>query len=452
MFYATRGIVYFRHSIMSKLVYIGMSADLVHPGHLNVIKKGRELGRVIIGLLTDEAIASYKRVPYLPFQQRKLIMENIAGVSEVVAQQTLDYTDNLRLLKPNYVVHGDDWKTGVQQATREKVIVTLKEWGGELIEVAYTGGVSSTAIQKALKETGTTAENRLKRLKRILAVKPCMRVLEAHNGLSALIVENISFTDEKGVANEFDAMWMSSLTDSMAKGKPDIEAVDITSRIQTVNDILEVTTKPIIFDGDTGGKIEHFVFTVRTLERLGVSAIIIEDKTGLKRNSLLEEQSSQEQESIESFCEKIQAGKRSCVTSDFMIIARIESLILGKSIEDAMARTKAYIKAGVDGIMIHSKSSDGKEILDFAKQYQALENKVPLVAVPTTYNELSWQQLQQAGFNIVVYANHLLRSAYPAMLASAQSILQNNRSKESEANLITVKDLFNLIPANYDRS
>lgn len=429
-----------------------MSADLVHPGHLNVINTGKKLGRVIIGLLTDEAIASYKRVPYLSYEQRKIIIENIAGVSEVIAQETLDYTSNLRKIKPDYVVHGDDWKSGVQQSTRQKVIETLKEWGGELVEVAYTGGISSTAIQKALKETGTTPEHRLKRLKRILAVKPCMRVMEAHNGLSALIVENSSFTDEKGSVNEFDAMWISSLTDSMTKGKPDIEAVDITSRLQTLHDILEVTTKPVIFDGDTGGKTEHFVFTVRSLERLGVSAIVIEDKIGLKRNSLLEDQSSQEQESIEAFCEKIKAGKKACVTKDLMIIARIESLVLGKTIDDAMTRAKAYINAGVDGIMIHSKSADGAEVIGFAKQYVSLENKVPLMAVPTTYNEYTWQQLQDAGFNIVVYANHLLRSAYPSMLATARSILQHNRSKEAEEKLIPVKELLKLIPKNYDPS
>ncbi len=437
---------------MEKTVYIGMSADLVHPGHLNVINTGKKLGRVIIGLLTDEAIAGYKRVPYLSFEQRKIIIENINGVSEVVAQETLDYTTNLKKIKPAYVVHGDDWKTGVQQSTRQKVIDTLKEWGGELVEVPYTGGISSTAIQKALKETGTTSEIRLKRLKRILAVKPCMRVLEAHNGLSGLIVENISFTNDKGSVNEFDAIWISSLTDSMTKGKPDIEAVDITSRLQTLHDILEVTTKPVIFDGDTGGKTEHFVFTVRSLERLGISAIVIEDKIGLKRNSLLDDQSSQEQESIEAFCEKIKAGKKSLVTKDLMIIARIESLILGKTVDDAITRANAYIKAGVDGIMIHSKSNDGAEILDFAKQYKLIENKVPLVAVPTTYNHLSWQQLQEAGFNIVVYANHLLRSAYPSMLATAQSILQHDRSKEAEEKLIPVNELLKLIPKNYDPS
>lgn len=424
-----------------------MSADLIHPGHLNVINAGKKLGRVVIGLLTDKAIASYKRVPYLTFEQRRIVIENIAGVSEVVPQDTLDYSNNLRSLKPHYVVHGDDWKTGVQQATRQKVIDTLSEWGGELVEVPYTSGISSTAIQKALKEAGTTPESRLKRLKRILSVKSCMLVLEAHNGLSGLIVENTSVTDDKGVTQEFDAMWMSSLTDSMAKGKPDIEAVDLTSRLQTLHDILEVTTKPVIFDGDTGGKPEHFVFTVRSLERLGVSAIVIEDKIGLKKNSLLDEQSSQEQDSIEGFCEKIKMGKRNLLTSDFMIIARIESLILGKTIDDAMQRAKAYIDAGVDGIMIHSKSADGKEILEFAKQYSTLPNKVPLVAVPTTYNTIGWQQLQEAGFNIVVYANHLLRSAYPAMSATASSILQHRRAKEAEQQLMPVGELLKLIPS-----
>ncbi len=432
---------------MEKIVYIGMSADLIHPGHLNVIQAGKKLGRVVIGLLTDKAIASYKRVPYLSFEQRKIIVENIAGVSEVIAQETLDYSGNLRLLKPQYVVHGDDWKTGVQQTTRQKVIDCLKEWGGELVEVPYTGGISSTAIQKAIKDAGITAENRLKRLKRILSVKSCMRVLEAHNGLSGLIVENSSYMDEKGMHHEFDAMWISSLTDSMAKGKPDIEAVDVTSRLQTLHDILEVTTKPVIFDGDTGGKIEHFVFTVRSLERLGISAIVIEDKVGLKKNSLLDEQSSQEQDSIEGFCEKIKAGKRSCVTKDFMIIARIESLVLGKSSGDAIERAKAYIAAGVDGIMIHSKSADASEILDFATTYSSFDRKVPLVAVPTTYNTLTWQELEQAGFNIVVYANHLLRSAYPAMQSTAQSILKHQRSKEAEQNLMPVNELLQLIPS-----
>ncbi len=433
---------------MQKKVYIGMSADLIHPGHLNVIGKGRELGEVIVGLLTDQAIATYKRVPYLSFEQRKLIVENIAGVSKVMAQDTLDYTANLRLLKPDYVVHGDDWKSGVQQATRTKVIETLKEWDGQLVEVPYTEGISSTSIQKTMKEIGVTPGNRLIRLKRILSVKPCLRALEAHNGLSGLIVENTSVIDGDNKYQEFDAIWISSLTDSVAKGKPDIEAVDITSRLHTLHDILEVTTRPVIFDGDTGGKIEHFGYTVRTLERLGVSAIIIEDKTGLKKNSLLESSSQHEQDTIESFCEKIKVGQRHRITEDFMIIARIESLILGKSMDDALTRAKAYIKAGVDGIMIHSKSSDPMEVLQFAEKYKSIENKVPLVAVPTTYNSIHFEELAAAGFNIVVYANHLLRSAYPAMISTARSILENKRSLEAESKLEPVSGLLTLIPGN----
>lgn len=433
---------------MQKKVYIGMSADLIHPGHLNVIARGRELGEVIVGLLTDQAIATYKRVPYLTFEQRKIIVENISGVSNVVAQETLDYSVNLRRFKPDYVVHGDDWKTGVQQATRAKVIETLKEWGGELVEVPYTEGISSSGIQKTMKEIGVTPGNRLIRLKRILAVKPCLRALEAHNGLSGLIVENTSVIDSNNKYQEFDAIWISSLTDSVAKGKPDIEAVDITSRLHTLHDILEVTTRPVIFDGDTGGKIEHFGYTVRTLERLGVSAIIIEDKTGLKKNSLLESTSQHEQDSIDAFCDKIKVGQRHRITEDFMIIARIESLILGKSMEDALDRAKAYISAGVDGIMIHSKSADPMEVLQFAEKYKSLENRVPLVAVPTTYNSIHFEELSVAGFNIVVYANHLLRSAYPAMMSTARSILENKRSLEAESNLEPVSGLLTLIPGN----
>jgi phosphoenolpyruvate phosphomutase / 2-hydroxyethylphosphonate cytidylyltransferase len=437
---------------MDKIVYIGMSADLIHPGHLNVINTGKKLGKLIVGLLTDEAIASYKRVPYLSFEQRKIIVESIAGVYEVIPQTALDYTANLEKLKPDYVVHGDDWKSGVQAETRKKVIEVLKQWNGELVEVPYTKGINSTELLQGLKDTGITPGDRLKRFRRILSVKKSIKVLEAHNGFSGLIVENTSSVNEKGIRQEFDALWMSSLTDSMTKGKPDIEAVDITSRLQTLHDVLEVTTKPIIFDGDTGGKIEHFGFTVRSLERLGVSAIIIEDKVGLKRNSLLESQDSQEQETIEAFCDKIKAGIRSCVTPEFMIIARIESLILGKTMEDALQRAKAYIAAGVHGIMIHSKSKDGNEILEFAKQYSQFENKVPLVAVPSTYYNLTGQQLEEAGFNIIIYANHLLRSAYPAMMATAKSILKDDSSAASEKELIPIHELLKLIPNNYDPS
>jgi phosphoenolpyruvate phosphomutase / 2-hydroxyethylphosphonate cytidylyltransferase len=429
-----------------KIVYVGMSADLVHPGHLNIIKTARQHGEVIIGLLTDKAIASYKRLPYMTYEQRKIVIENIAGVSKVIPQETLDYVPNLKMIKPHYVVHGDDWKTGVQRATRERVIETLKEWGGELIEVPYTEGVSSTQFNKALKEIGTTPQLRMARLKRLLENKPIVRVMEAHNGLTGLIVEHTQIKNDKGVTKEFDAMWLSSLTDSTAKGKPDIEAVDLTSRLQTIHDILEVTTKPIIYDGDTGGKTEHFVFSVKTLERLGVSAVIIEDKIGLKKNSLFGTDVQQTQDSIEDFCHKISEGKKAQITDNFMIIARIESLIMDKGMDDATNRAKAYLEAGADGIMIHSRQKSPAEILEFCRIYNSFENRKPLVVVPSSYNTIYETELAEAGANIVIYANHLLRSAYPAMLKTAEAILTNERSSEVDSQMMPINQILNLIP------
>ena len=430
---------------MKKIVYVGMSADMIHPGHLNIIEHARQLGEVIIGLLTDKAIASYKRLPSLNYEQRKIIIENIKGVSKVAPQHELDYTDNLRLFKPDFVVHGDDWKTGIQKQTREKVIDVLNEWGGKLIEVPYTEGISSTQLNQSLKEIGTTPAIRMKRLRRLIDAKPIVRILESHNGLTGLIIEN-TIIDDGGIKREFDGMWSSSLTDSTSKGKPDIEAVDITTRLQDLNNILEVTTKPIIFDGDTGGRPELFVFTVRTLERLGLSAIIIEDKIGLKKNSLFGTDVEQVQDTIEDFCHKISMGKKAQVTSDFMIIARIESLILKKGMNDALSRAKAYIEAGADGIMIHSKEKTPDEILEFCLEYKKFEKRVPLVVVPTTFNQVYEEQLAEAGVNIVIYANHLLRSAYPAMVDVAKSILRYGRSFEANDKCMPIKDILNLIP------
>jgi phosphoenolpyruvate mutase len=428
-----------------EIVYIGMSADLIHPGHLNVIKKAAELGVVTVGLLTDKAIASYKRLPYMDFELRKEVIESIKGVSRVVPQDSLDYENNLRAYKPAFVVHGDDWKEGVQSEVRKKVIDTLKEWGGQLIEVPYTKGISSTQLNKALKEIGTTPDIRRQKLRRLLNAKPYLRFLEAHNGLTGLIVENVSLDTDKG-EKEFDGMWGSSLTESTVKGKPDIEAVDFTSRTNTLHDLLEVTTKPLIFDADTGGKIEHFEFTVRTLERLGVSAVVIEDKTGLKKNSLLGNDVSQQQETIKEFCKKISSGKRACITDEFMIIARIESLILEAGMEDALLRARSYIDAGADGIMIHSRKKDPDEIFTFCHQFQAFKKKVPLIAVPSSYNAVTEDELYNHGVRIIIYANHLLRAAYPAMMETAKSILEHNRSFETDNNLLSIKEILELIP------
>jgi len=426
-------------------VYVGISADLIHHGHLNIINEARKLGEVTLGLLTDEAIVSYKRLPLLTYEQRKVIMENIKGVSQIVPQETLDYLPNLKKLKPDYVVHGDDWKTGVQKETRQRVIDVLKEWGGELIEVPYTHGVSSTQLKGALHDIGITPEVRMKKLKRLLQVKPLVRAMEAHNGLTGLIVENVNVV-KNDVMKEFDAIWISSLTDSLSKGKPDIEIVDSTSRISTINHILEVTTKPLIVDGDTGGLTEHFVFMVKTLERLGVSAIVIEDKVGLKKNSLFGTEVPQTQDSIGGFSNKISQGKKAQVTNDFMIIARIESLILKKGMWDALLRARAYIEAGADVIMIHSKEKDPKEILDFCKEYSKFDSKVPLVAVPSTYNQITEEELMNAGVNVVIYANHMIRSAYPNMVKTAESILLNERAYEAEEYCMPIKDILNLIP------
>lgn len=430
---------------MTKTVYVGMSADLVHPGHLNIIKKAATLGEVTIGLLTDQAIASYKRVPFMTFEQRQQVVESIKGVTRVVPQPTLDYVPNLQELKPNFVVHGDDWQQGVQKNVRQSVIDCLAQWQGELVELPYTQGISSTALHKAMKEIGTTPQIRLKSLKRLLSAKPLLRFLDIHNALSGLIIENTKVETKNGM-QEFDGMWGSSLTDSTAKGKPDIEAVDVSSRMGTLNEVLEVTTKPIIYDGDTGGKTEHFVFTVKTLERLGVSAVIIEDKTGLKKNSLFGTEVEQNQDSIENFSLKIKAGKDAQATNDFMIIARIESLIAGQGIDDAMLRAEAFLDAGADGIMIHSREKTPDEIFEFCDRYARLSNKKTLVVVPSSYNSVYESELIAKGVNVVIYANQLLRSAYPAMVDTATSILTNGRSAEVDDKMMPIKQILELIP------
>lgn len=426
-------------------VYVAMSADLVHPGHLNIIRKAGELGNVTIGLLTDAAIASYKRLPYMTFEQRKEVVENLKGVDRVVPQETLDYVPNLRLYRPDFVVHGDDWREGVQRNVRQAVIETLAEWGGELVEIPYTKGISSTQLHQALKEIGTTPDMRRNKLRRLLQAKPLVRLMEAHNGLTGLIVENIGIDEPTG-RREFDGIWASSLTESTAKGKPDIEAVDVTARTQTMHDLLEVTSKPIVYDADTGGKPEHFQFTVRTLERLGVSAAVIEDKIGLKKNSLFGNDVPQIQDSIDSFCAKIQAGKSAQITDDFMVVARIESLILEQGIADAVARAEAYIGAGADAILIHSKRTEPDEVFEFCRHYAELGRRVPLFAVPSTYNKVTEAELIDHGVSVVIYANHLIRAAYPAMVRTARSILTHGRSAEVDDQLMPIAEVLDLIP------
>lgn len=429
----------------NKIIYIGMTADVMHPGLINIIQEAIKYGDILIGLLTDRAIATHKRLPYLTYEQRKCVVENIKGVKEVVPQDEWSYVPNLLKYKPNYIIHGDDWVEGPLVKIREEVYKVIKQIGGEVIEIPYTKGINSSEFNKNLRAIGTTPEIRLKSLKRLIQAKPIVRILEAHSGMSGLIVENISAQCENTI-REFDGMWSSSLTDSTCKGKPDIEAVDLTTRLNDLTNILECTTKPIIFDGDTGGKTEHFVFTVRTLERNGISAVIIEDKIGLKKNSLFGTDAIQTQDSIENFCYKITEGKKAQVTDDFMIIARVESLIAGKPVDDALERAFAYVIAGADGIMIHSKEKSGTDIKEFCQRFRMKDSLTPLVVVPTTYNQFTEEELHAWGINIVIYANHMLRASYPAMYKVARLILEHGRSLEADPYCMPIKQILELIP------
>lgn len=427
------------------IVYLGMTADIIHPGIINIINEGAKRGKLIIGLLTDSAIASHKRLPYLTYEQRKSVIENIKGVDSVVEQSEWSYVPNLLKYKPDYIIHGDDWTSGPLSKIRDEVYAVMEKIGGKVIEIPYTKGLSSSSLFEQQKAIGTTPKIRLKTLRRLIDAKPIVRILEVHDGLSSLIVENIDY-EENGEVRSFDGMWSSSLTDSTSKGKPDIEAVDLTTRLQGVTDILECTTKPIIYDGDTGGLAEHFVYTVRTLERNGISAIIIEDKIGLKKNSLFGTDVEQTLAPIEVFANKISLGKQAQITKDFMIIARLESLIAGFSVEDALIRARSYIEAGADGIMIHSKQKDGVEVKDFCTKFRKEYSSVPLVVVPTTYNQFTESELSDWGVNVVIYANHMLRAAYPAMVNVAQSILKHQRSLEANPLCMPIKEILELIP------
>lgn len=426
-------------------VYVSLIADILHSGHIKVLKEASKYGEVIVGLLTDKACGELNDVPYLNYEQRNEVVSNLKIVNEVVPQETASYKDNLLKLKPKYVVHGDDWKFNYKRKYREEVIEILKEWGGELVEIPYSKEISEAKLKNEQKRIGITTGLRLSRLRQLIYVKPILKIMEVHNALSGLIVEN-ELVEKDGELLNFDGMWSSSLTDSTSKGKPDIEAVDLTARLNTINEIFEVTTKPLIFDADTGGKIEHFKFAVRSLERTGVSAVIIEDKTGLKKNSLFGNEVVQTQDSIENFCAKIKAGKDAQITKDFMIIARIESLILEKGMKDALSRAFAYVESGADGIMIHSRKKEPDEVFEFVKKFREKDKLTPLVVVPTSFSSVTTDEFEKQGVNIVIYANHMLRSAYPAMKKVAQTILENKRSLEAEKHCMPIKEILELIP------
>jgi phosphoenolpyruvate phosphomutase len=429
----------------NKTCYIALTADTIHHGHMKLLEKAREFGDITIGLMSDSAVHEHKRIPYLNFEQRKKILTNFKGVKKVVKQDTWDYSQYIKKYKPDYHIHGDDWKSGYQKEMRTKILTIMKSYGGKLIEVPYTKGISSSALAEQLNSLSTTKDIRRGMLKRLLISKKFLKIIEAHSPLSALVAEKISVKD-KDKTIYFDGFWSSSLTDSTLMGKPDNESLDFSQRLNGIDQIFDVTTKPLIMDGDTGGKIEHFDMKIKSAERLGISAIIIEDKKGLKKNSLLENTSTQFQENKKSFAEKIKIGKKAQISEDFMIIARIESFILGKGVEDAISRAHAYINAGADAIMIHSKSKDPKEIFKFSKIFRKHYKEIPLIAVPSSYNHIKDTELQKKGFNIVIYANHLLRASYPSMVNVAKSILKNKRSKEADSMILSIKEILNLIP------
>ena len=427
-----------------KSVYACFSTDVIHEGHLHIIQEAQAYGELTIGVLTDEALIKFDRFPTITFDERFQMMQKLDGVAHVVAQSTVSYTENLQKLKPDYVIHGDNWKTNEQKIIRDNVLKVLSTWGGQLIEVPYTRTEKVQHIDKVMHDKLAMPEFRRKRLRQLLHLRPIVKALEVHSGITALIAEK-TIVQNKEELDQFDAMWISSLCDSTAKGKPDIELVDMSSRIRTIDDVMDVSTKPIILDGDTGGLIEHFVYNVRTLERLGVSAIIIEDKTGLKKNSLFGNDVEQTQDSIAHFCEKIKAGKQAQLSEDFMIIARIESLILEKGIADALQRAYAYVAAGADGIMIHSRQKTPDEIFAFCDAFRQKDKNTPIVVVPTSYHSVLEEQLAAHGINIVIYANQLTRSAFPAMQETAASILKHHRAKEADAQLMSIKDIITLI-------
>lgn len=431
--------------VEQRTVYMCFSTDMVHSGHIAIIKKAARLGKLIVGVLSDEAVISYKRFPLLPFTERKALFENITGVSRVVEQNTLSYRENLERYRPDYVVHGDDWVSGFQKPVREEVISVLSKYGGKLVEFPYANDEKYRKLESRARMDLSLPDVRRARLRKAIEMKGLVTAMEAHSGITGLIVEK-TVSYEQGEARQFDAMWVSSLCDSTAKGKPDIELVDMTSRFRTIDDIMEVTTKPIIFDGDTGGLTEHFVYTVKSLERMGVSAVIIEDKTGLKKNSLFGTEVAQTQDSIENFSAKITAGKRAQKTKEFMIIARIESLILEQGMEDALARAAAYVEAGADGIMIHSRKKDPEEIFTFVERFRQSDEVTPLVVVPTSFNQVTEEEFKVRGVNVVIYANQLTRTGFPAMQKAAKTILQYHRAKECDEMCMPIKEIINLIP------
>lgn len=427
-----------------KTVYTCFCTDIIHEGHLNIIHHAAKLGRLVVGVLDDQQMVRYNRFPTKTLEERIHMIQDISEVSEVIVQHRIFYDDIFEEIHPDFIVHGSNWDDPGMENIKNNILSLCEKNNAKLIEIPYTYNANVQKIDRQMREKLSMPEFRRGRLKKLLNMVPIVKTIEVHSGLTGLIAEKTVVAEGEAI-DQFDAMWISSLCDSTDKGKPDIELIDMTSRFRTINDVMEVTTKPIIFDGDTGGKTEHFVYNIRSLERMGVSAVIIEDKTGLKKNSLFGTEVAQTQDSIEHFCAKIAAGKKAQLSDDFMIIARIESLILEQGMEDALKRAFAFRDAGADGIMIHSRKKDPTEIVEFCDRFREQDKVTPIVAVPSSYNIITESELVSHGVNIVIYANQLLRAAFPAMENAAKSILLNHRAYEIDKELLPIKDAIRLI-------
>ena len=417
-----------------KTVYVGITGDMIHPGIINIIQQGAKYGRLIVGLLSNEAIATHKRIPYLTFEQRKAVIENIKGVSEVVPQEDWSYVPNLLKLKPDYIIHGDDWKTNYLKGIREEVFDVMKKIGGEVIEIPYTKGINSSQLFESTTNNGITAVQRLKSLRQLMNYKPIIRIMEANSGLSGLIIENLKIEKEDGI-QRFDGIFIN-LLDSNPSGVSEQESSNFMLKLNTVTDILECTTRPIIYGGYTSDNYENITFTIEKLELMGISAIIIEDKF----------KNTQELCNEEEFCLKIKEGKKAQINPDFMIIAGIEELILGKSMDDALKKALASIKAGADGILISSNQKNGDDIKEFCSKLRKENKNIPIVLIPTTYNQFTEKELGEWGANIIIYADYLKKVTYPAMKKCAETILKSERSLEVNEMCMPIKEILNLIP------
>ena len=429
----------------NKIIYLGLTADLIHAGHINIINEALKYGQLLIGLITDQAISKEKRLPLLSYFDRKALLLNIKGVKDIVPQEDWDYSINLQKYKPDFFIHGDDWNTSEYKIIKNNCINVLSAYGGKLIEIAHTPNINSDLVVDKIRKLKNVSSLRQNTLKRLLQSKSFIKIIEVHSPMSAMIIDNLKINNERG-SNFFDGFWSSSLSDSTLFGRPDIESLDIASRLNMINNIFHATTKPLVMDIDTGGLLEHLEINIKTIEQAGVSAVVIEDKKGLKKNSLFGNEVIQHQEDVKVFQEKIKLINTIKVNDNFLCIARIESLILDKGLEDALHRASSYVDAGADMVLIHSRKKTPDEVFLFANEFKRDHPNIPLACIPTSFYTVTEGLLQDKGFNLSIYANHLIRASYKHMEKIAKSILTYQTSQYIEEDIESVKDILNLIP------